>query len=202
MSTALTVEEAWAGLPATAQRLLVAGLETFGENGYHGTSTRAIAQRAGMSPAALYMHFPTKEDLLFEIARTGHEVHFARVRAAADAAGPDPSARVAAIVEASVLFHAEHHSLARTIQYEHPSLAPDHQRALLKIRRDTESFLADAVTEGVASGAFAPDDAPTAALALMSLAIDVARWYPSQRRRSPTQIATSYTHLALRLLRP
>ncbi|MDX6740045.1 TetR/AcrR family transcriptional regulator [Actinocorallia sp. A-T 12471] len=196
------VEQAWARLPATARRLLAAGLEAFGENGYHGTSTRAIALRAGMSPAALYMHFPTKEDLLFEIARTGHKVHFGLVRQAAEAAGPDPAARVAAIVEASVLFHAEHHSLARTIQYEHPSLTPDHQRELVKIRRETESLLADAVAEGVAAGAFAPDDAATAALALMSLAIDVARWYPSQRRRDPAHIAASYTRLALRLLRP
>ncbi|GAB2832646.1 TetR/AcrR family transcriptional regulator [Actinocorallia aurea] len=202
MNAALTVEDAWADLPATARRLLVAGLEAFGENGYHGTSTRAIALRAGMSPAALYMRFPTKEDLLFEIARTGHEVHLARLRAAADAAGADPSARVAAIVEASVRFHAEHHSLARTIQYEHPSLTPDHQRALLGIRRDTESLLAAAVAEGVATGAFAPDDPSTTALALMSLAIDVSRWYPAQRRRTPTEIAETYTSLALRLLRP
>ncbi|MCD0450004.1 TetR/AcrR family transcriptional regulator [Actinocorallia sp. API 0066] len=199
---AVTLAEAWEELPATAQRLLRAAIEAFGEHGYHGASTRQIAVRAGMSPAALYMHFPTKEEILYQIAQSGHEVHLELVRRAAEAAGPDPSARVAAIVQTSVLFHAEHHSLARVIQHEHPSLTDDHQRALLKLRRETDSLLADAVADGVAQGVFDPEEAPTATVAILSLAIDVARWFPTQRRRTPTDIAASYTHLSLRMLHP
>jgi AcrR family transcriptional regulator len=192
------VREAWSGLPATAQRLLLAALETFGEQGFHGTSTRQVAMRAGMSPAALYMHFPTKEALLYQIARTGHEV-VGELCAEADEG--TPSERVAAIVSVMVLFHAEHHTLARIIQYEHASLTPEHQRDLLGSRRTTEGLLRGAIDAGVVSGEFAAEAAPMAATALLSLAIDVARWYPNQRRRVPAQIAEAYTDLALRMLR-
>lgn len=194
-----TVQEAWADLPPTAQRLLLAALEAFGEQGYHGTSTRQVALRAGMSPAALYMHFPTKEALLYEIARTGHEVNHERVRRASEAHS-DPAARVRAIVESMVSFHAEHHTLARIVQYEHGSLTSAHQRELIGIRRRTEAFLQEAVDAGVAAGLFAAEAVPMATTAVMSLAIDVARWYPSQRSRRPAQIAEAYTRLVLRML--
>jgi AcrR family transcriptional regulator len=36
---------------------------TFAEKGFHGTTTRELAQRAGVSEALLFKHFPTKEAL-------------------------------------------------------------------------------------------------------------------------------------------
>lgn len=194
-----TVREAWADLPPTARRLLLAAVESFGEQGYHGTSTRQVALRAGMSPAALYMHFPTKEALLYAISKAGHEVNFERVRRVCQE-HPEPADRVRAIVEAMVSFHAEHHTLARVVQYEHASLTPGHQRELLAIRRRTEDLLREAIEQGVAEGSFDAVAAPMATTALMSLAIDVARWYPRQRRRRPAEIVDAYTGLALRML--
>ncbi|MEO5878095.1 MAG: helix-turn-helix domain-containing protein, partial [Streptosporangiaceae bacterium] len=45
-----TIEASWTGLAPTARRLLAAAVVEFAEHGYHGTSTRAVATRAGMSP--------------------------------------------------------------------------------------------------------------------------------------------------------
>ncbi|GAA2730256.1 TetR/AcrR family transcriptional regulator [Actinocorallia aurantiaca] len=194
-----TVQEAWADLPPTAQKLLTAALAAFGEQGYHGTTTRQVALRAGMSPAALYMHFPSKEALLYEIARTGHEVNYERVRRVCEER-VGPVERVRAVVEAMVSFHAEHHTLARIVQYEHTSLTSDHQRELIGVRRRTEAFLREAIDEGVETGVFDAADASMATTAIMSLAIDVARWYPSQRSRRPARITSAYTDLALRML--
>ncbi len=59
--------------PDAARRLLVAAVEAFAERGYHATTTRDIAGRAGMSPAALYIHYKTKEELLHRISRIGHD---------------------------------------------------------------------------------------------------------------------------------
>ena len=53
-------------------RLLEAAVDSFAARGFHGTTTRDIAAAAGMSPAALYVHHRSKEDLLHLIARTGH----------------------------------------------------------------------------------------------------------------------------------
>src|SRR6516164_9652983 len=35
----------------------------FAERGFHGTTTRALAEAAGVSEALLFKHFPTKEAL-------------------------------------------------------------------------------------------------------------------------------------------
>jgi AcrR family transcriptional regulator len=48
----------------TRQRILDAATELFVERGYEATSLREIAERVGVTKAALYYHFPGKEDLL------------------------------------------------------------------------------------------------------------------------------------------
>src|SRR5207237_1659819 len=53
-------------LPAGDRRnqILAAALEIFGEQGFHGTRTRELAERAGVSEALVFHHFPTKEALI------------------------------------------------------------------------------------------------------------------------------------------
>jgi len=43
---------------------VAAALEVVAEHGFHGTSTRELARRAGVSEALVFRHFPTKEDLI------------------------------------------------------------------------------------------------------------------------------------------
>jgi hypothetical protein len=52
---------------------------------------------------------------------------------------------------------------------------------------------------GVASGDFDVQDVSGTALALSSLATDVARWYPSTGRKSPEKLGRLYADLALRM---
>ena len=49
-------------------RLARAAVDAFATKGFHGTTTRDISIAAGMSPAALYVHHRSKEELLFLIA--------------------------------------------------------------------------------------------------------------------------------------
>jgi AcrR family transcriptional regulator len=48
----------------TRQRVLAAALELFCEEGYAAGSLRAIADRVGITQAAVYYHFRAKDDLL------------------------------------------------------------------------------------------------------------------------------------------
>jgi AcrR family transcriptional regulator len=49
---------------ATRQRILDAASELFVERGFAGTSIRDLAVQVGMTKAALYYHFPSKEEML------------------------------------------------------------------------------------------------------------------------------------------
>ncbi|PKQ18660.1 MAG: hypothetical protein CVT68_02255 [Actinobacteria bacterium HGW-Actinobacteria-8] len=51
-------------IPATRDRILAVALELFSARGYEGTSIRDIAEQMEMTKAAVFYHFPAKEDLL------------------------------------------------------------------------------------------------------------------------------------------
>jgi len=48
----------------TRERILTVANELFTEQGYEGTSLREISDRLGITKAALYYHFPSKDDIL------------------------------------------------------------------------------------------------------------------------------------------
>ena len=50
-----------------------AAAHAFADKGFHATTTRDIASGAGLSPAGVYVHFGSKEELLFDLSRSGHE---------------------------------------------------------------------------------------------------------------------------------
>ncbi|MEV6526725.1 helix-turn-helix domain-containing protein [Longispora sp. NPDC051575] len=48
----------------TRERIMVEALDLFAERGYGETSLREIAERIGITKAAVYYHFKTKDDIL------------------------------------------------------------------------------------------------------------------------------------------
>src|SRR4029434_8120832 len=50
--------------PGTRERIQEVALELFTEHGYEATSLREIAERLGVTKAALYYHFKTKDDIV------------------------------------------------------------------------------------------------------------------------------------------
>ena len=51
----------------TRARIIEVSLELFSEHGYEQTSLREIADRLGVTKAALYYHFKTKDDIVLGI---------------------------------------------------------------------------------------------------------------------------------------
>lgn len=56
-------------MPAGKKKTLLAATELFSEQGYSGTSTVQIAEKAGVSQATIFKYFKTKSDLLSEIMK-------------------------------------------------------------------------------------------------------------------------------------
>ncbi|CAM5246006.1 hypothetical protein SHIRM173S_10301 [Streptomyces hirsutus] len=103
--------------PDAARRLLLAAVEAFAERGYHATTTRDIAGRAGMSPAALLLHYKTKEELLHRISRIGHEKALDILRTAARAEGkPDPAPRRGRELLRPLARRRAHHRTGRAVR--------------------------------------------------------------------------------------
>ena len=57
----------------TRARIQQVAVELFTEHGYEGTSLREIAERLGVTKAALYYHFKSKEDIIESLVQDFHE---------------------------------------------------------------------------------------------------------------------------------
>src|SRR5699024_9008626 len=133
------------------ERLLDAAVEAFAEHGFTATTTRDIASRAGMSPAAVYVHHATKEELLLTLCLNGHNAAVEVIKNAGTV-GADPIAHVRHLVYAFSLWHGQNSRVGRIVQYEFRSLTPEHRAYIASIRREIEAHMQDALSHGVAQG--------------------------------------------------
>ncbi|MGB3708885.1 TetR/AcrR family transcriptional regulator [Gordonia sp. (in: high G+C Gram-positive bacteria)] len=183
----------------TRDRLLQAALVSFAERGFLGTTTRDIASAAGMSPAAVYVHYRSKEDLLFELSHGGHMDTIAEIDSADDAAQP-PAVRLAAVMRAFSERHAMRHTSSRIVNYELHSLAPDHFTEISKLRRTITGRMRAIVDAGIETGDFDVADPQTTTNLLLSMGVDIARWYSDDGPLSPTELGDFYAKTALRVV--
>ncbi|MGN6250800.1 MAG: TetR/AcrR family transcriptional regulator [Marmoricola sp.] len=183
----------------TRERLLRAAIGAFAERGFHATTTRDIAAAAGMSPAAVYVHHRSKEELLHQIARSGHERTLGLVREAV-ASADDAAGQLRALVRSFARHHAEENTSARVVNYELSALSPEHAAEIQELRREISAEMRALVQRGVDDGSFDCPQPRIAATALLSLGIDIARWYREDRSWTPEELAASYADLALRIV--
>ncbi|GAA0654576.1 TetR/AcrR family transcriptional regulator [Kitasatospora atroaurantiaca] len=185
--------------PEAARRLLLAAVDSFARRGYHATTTRDIATAAGMSPAALYIHYPSKAALLSEISRTGHQATLNLVEHAARS-DSDPVAQMRLLVEDFTAWHARGHTVGRIVNHELHALPDEDFEVVAELRRRIEETVKAVIDTGVASGAFDVPDVRTAARAVTSLGIDVSRWYTDRSSETPEELGRRYGILVLRML--
>lgn len=183
----------------TRARLLDAAVVAFAERGFHGSTTRDITSIAGLSTAAIYVHHRSKEELLYEVSRTGHHNTLKRIKSAV-ASADDPVDQLIAAVRAFTVFHARAHTVARVINYELAALSPEHQGEIKAIRHLIDAEMRQLIERGVAAGVFDNPNPHMAAVALLSLGIDLARWYREDGSLSPEEIGDYYVDLALRIV--
>jgi AcrR family transcriptional regulator len=88
-------------LPAA---LIEAALDIIQEIGPQGLTIRKVAQRAGVSHAAPYRHFPDKDYLIVAVVKRGFELLDRAMEDARRAAGEDPLEQFAAAGEAYLDF--------------------------------------------------------------------------------------------------
>src|SRR5918999_5142015 len=103
------------------KRLLDAGIEIVSEQGDVAHATiRAVTKRAGVSPTAFYLHFPTRDAFLAALKQRGFAEFRTAVEEAAAEGGHDPAARLHASALGYMRFARERPSVYAMI------FSPDH----------------------------------------------------------------------------
>ncbi|MBF6217467.1 TetR family transcriptional regulator [Nocardia abscessus] len=185
--------------PLHVDPVLAAAIASFVEIGYHGTTVRALARRAGTSVPGLYHHYRDKHDLLVRILDlTMDELHW-RVRAAR-AEGRDSIHRVRLIVEALALFHTHRRELGFIGASEMRSLSSGERARIARSRRDIQAILDDAIAEASAEGRVATRDTGAAGRAIATMCTAIPQWFRESGPATPEEVAAQYGDFALGVL--
>jgi AcrR family transcriptional regulator len=199
--TSATVDDLWTDVePPAARRLLLAALSAFSEHGYFATTTRDISERARLSSAAVYVHFPSKAEMLAEICRRGHAEVLDELEVVLAAPGT-PTERVQRFVRVFSSYHARRQTVGRVIQYELRGLPEEEFREIARTRERFEQLLHAELEAGVASREFALENIDATRVTILSLGIDVARWFGSlSDELTPVQVGVLPADLVLRMI--
>lgn len=175
-----------------------AAVTVMGEDGYEGASMRDMANRAGVSVAALYYHFPSKHDLLREFLDEAYDVLVARLERRLADADPCPFAQLdeaVATLIASYL-HDDFAQMASNVALrEYTRLNPPEREVIDAKRRRLHDIVEAVVLSGIAAGDFAVGDAREAARVVIILCSSLVEPFP-QMGRSMADVIVLYQGFA------
>jgi AcrR family transcriptional regulator len=129
------------------EAILEAAIRVLVARGYEGTTTIAVAERAGVSVGSLYQYFPNKEALVAALAERHSAVLLARVdEVLATLDARDPRAAVRALVRVGIEGHRMNPRLHKILAEQVPRVGR------LKVAIDTSDTLATKVAAWLKSG--------------------------------------------------
>ncbi len=146
--------------------------ELFSRQGFEGTTTREIAQRAKVNEAIIFRHFPSKQDLYWEIIE--HECKIRGVSESLEArlnCGGTDFEIFAGIAEDTLKRRAEDGSLTRLLLY---SALENHKLSYRFFQTRVATYyevLSEYIRKRIAAGAFRPVDPLLAARAFVGMVV-------------------------------
>lgn len=141
---------------STADRILDAALELFEAGGADAVSMRRVAAAVGVTPMAIYRHFPNRETLLKKICDDSFQAVAADMRERSR--HPDVRMRLQALLEPYLDYALRHPHLfdyAFAVQRDDARRFPDDFRAGLS---PSFNVAVEAIAEGMRQGVLKPDD--------------------------------------------
>jgi AcrR family transcriptional regulator len=139
--------------------ILEVARDLFAKRGFDRTTMADIAEGVGVVESALYRHYSSKQDLLFEAIRFSYEPIIDDVEEAARSI-VDPLARVRYAVWRHLRAFAEEPELCRLVVLEARGLPDYWNSEVAKLHRRYQAFVIHAVAEGVQSGVFSSEVSP------------------------------------------
>ena len=157
-------------------RIADAAAALFLNGGYHSTSVREIAQKAGLSVGSVFNYFTSKEEILFFLFSRNQErteatlrdqrAQFERLRAE----GVDPQELLWAAYEFYGRLIEEMRRYTVLAYQELKSLTAAERRRILEGEERIQHFIEEVIAYGVEKGAFPDGDIDLKAHCLMMLA--------------------------------
>jgi AcrR family transcriptional regulator len=176
---------------AIEEEVLRAAAKKFGKQGYQATTLDEIAAEAGISRAAFYLYFPSKEELLRRM--------YSQVIAASQAAIehivaedlPVPE-KLRRIIRHQVRYMATNIPLSQVFFSEIFNLRPEVGRWVKLANRAFGEVIERVVSEGVQKGELIPLHPKRFTYALMGMCNWMHRWYRPGGEWTPDTVAEEF----------
>lgn len=165
--------------PATRQCLLEAAQRLFAAHGYHGASIRDIVQSCGVSNAALYYHFGSKQNLYAEVLGEYIAAVVEKLREA-DAGKGTCRNRLSRVAQAYAAIILESENLLQTLLRDAAQFDPEEiARLLPELGGQIPAVLAQILEDGITAGELRAVPTHRTGILLMGMAnaITVRRLY-------------------------
>jgi TetR/AcrR family transcriptional regulator, cholesterol catabolism regulator len=176
------------------RQLMTCAASLFAERGYHPTSVADIVQTLGVGKGVFYWYFSSKEELLAEILREGHQ-DLRRRQQAAIGDEPDPIVRIERGMRASMTWFREHRHFFTLFQF-----AATEERFAPVLHRNEEIAIADTVRhikDAIVDGRIADQDPEVLAQAVVGVVEQLTRAYFFQRDEPVDRIADAAVSFCL-----
>jgi AcrR family transcriptional regulator len=179
------------------EKVLAAAEELFFEQGYDATSVREVVERAGVTKGALYHHFTSKEDLLYEMYMELFRVNLAGLERILRH-GADPAQMLREIIDDLVVTNANSfrgitvaaRELRRLDQERWVSLQADWRRYQDSVRK----IIRDAQEQGVFATTASPE---IISWSIFGFTNDLHTWYRPDGPKSAAVIAKELADFVL-----
>ena len=179
------------------EQILSTAVQLFRSKGYHATTVREIADRLGVTSAALYYHVKSKEELLCEIfdrAMTAAERRLDTVMNL-DLA---PDNHIERIIHEHVMANLDEAPLMAIFFNEVEHLPADSYKAAIERKRKYQDRIIGALEDAKAHGLVEDIDSELAVFGILGMCNWMHYWYRPDGPKSPDEIAQLFARIVLR----
>lgn len=194
----------YAGTEERRERLLGTVAQLIAEKGYEAASMRDVSEAMGVSPAGLYYHFKSKEDLLFQIQHRTFAVLLAKQEETLALPGTAEE-KFHRLMHGHLAFFSSHPNELKVCTYEMESLKGELFEQVEALRRRYHRLFSGVVAELMADHVPAvqrADRSRHASLFVYGMLNWIFMWYDPARHGTVEQIGNEMVDLALNGLRP
>jgi AcrR family transcriptional regulator len=176
--------------------------EFFRSGGVRLASIEDIAQALGVARSALYYHFGSRGDMVYEILCHNQDLIAAKLREVYEFP-LGATDRLTLMIRAVVQLEAELPSLGLSAVFRlDPDLLTREQRAAYVAKRDAyEELFRSVIREGAEAGEFREVEARIVTFGILGMLTEFVNWYRPGGALRPTEIAAIFTELVLGGLR-
>jgi AcrR family transcriptional regulator len=180
-------------LPITAdmprlEQIRRVGCRLFYQYGYSGMTMRQLAARLDIKAASLYYHFPSKQDILFDLmSHTAHALMEGLLRIVSPER--DPRTQLDAAIRWHVLFHTQKREEAFISHSEMRSLTSENLHRILNVREHYELVFSDILNRCQKEGVFPKRDTSVVRNAILTMCTATAGWFNPEGKLTADEVA-------------